>query len=204
MQAWMETTRDMLPPSAEVIVVEQTDAHKFNRGLLLNVGFNKSLGSRVIFHDCDLVPDIEMLGMYVAPWISPIVHFGARFTRYNNGKSYFGGVTGFQRRLFPGFSNKYFGWGGEDDCLYRRVHAQQSADIWRPAAGAFTDLEFLPTVRDKLNRLTPKTKCMDKWELRASDSPLTDNHTTIPDTVDVGDAMYNEQYRCWWVHVFIK
>ena len=38
--------------------------------------------------------------------------------------SYFGGVTTFSSRdflLVNGFSNKFWGWGGEDDSLYQRI-----------------------------------------------------------------------------------
>ena len=184
--------RDMLPDTTEYIVVEQSLGNKFNRGLLLNVGFNATTRDRVIFHDVDLVPSETLAQQYVAPWTRPIVHFGCRFGRYNNTKSYFGGVVGFCRHAFPGFSNRYYGWGGEDDSLLRRC----SHSIARPAVGAYTDLEFLPTVRSKLQRLDASTKCMTKWEVRDSECYETDNHNTL----DV-QFIETQTHGCRWLHV---
>ena len=164
-------------PSDSICVVHQTDTLKFNRGALLNLGFLHTDAQAVVFHDCDLVPDAAMLQHYMQPWPTPVVHFGCRFSRYNNTKAYFGGVTGFQRDAFPGFSNRYWGWGGEDDSLLKRCKGMR---IHRPETGSYTDLEFLPTARSKLDRLGPHNKCMDKWEVRDSEVfNDSDNHNTL-------------------------
>ena len=108
----------------------------------------------VVFHDCDLVPDDDMLALYMAPWPAPVVHFGCRFTRYNNTHTYFGGVTGWQRQAFPGLSNRYWGWGGEDDALVARLrHLYPPVTYTVPDAGRLIDLEMAQpvTLEDKLD-----------------------------------------------------
>ena len=105
-----------------VVVVEQCDEHPFNRGALLNAGYVKAReygAQRIILHDCDLVPDDKLLGMYREHWPMPIVHFGARFRRYNNSRTYFGGVHGFCAGSFPGFPN----------------HAIQPMMVWERLSG---------------------------------------------------------------------
>lgn len=190
----LQNMQPMLPPETEYLVVEQSDGRKFNRGLLLNVGFNACTRERVIFHDVDLVPNRDLADQYTSPWPRQVMHFGCRFNRYNNTSAYFGGVTGFVRQAFPGFSNRYYGWGGEDDSLRRRCrHA-----IGRPTHGAYTDLEFLPTVRSKLDRLDATTKCTDKWEVRDSECYVEDNHHTTQ--VSFIETHY-DAYACRWLHV---
>ena len=193
LSAWMQAVRPRLLPPVEIVVVEQSCHRKFNRGQLLNVGFNIARGKRIIFHDCDLVPDDTMLLQYVGPWDS-VTHFGCQFRRYNNTDRYFGGVVGFPRHLFPGFSNKFYGWGGEDDSLLYRCGTMP---VMRPVVGKYMDLENLPTVQDKLNQLTRDTKCMDKWETRAADDPASDNHTT---TTAIYEARHDNNYNCKWVY----
>ena len=42
-----------------IIIVDQDDAKQFNRGALLNIGFNYALKARcdyVVFHDIDMLP----------------------------------------------------------------------------------------------------------------------------------------------------
>ena len=161
-----------------VVVVEQCDDHPFNRGSLLNAGYLKARDNgaeRVILHDVDLVPDDRLLAMYSEPWPRPIVHFGARFTRYNNSDRYFGGVHGFVGGYFPGYPNHYYGWGGEDDALRRRV---RRSNVTYARRGQYLDLEGYATARDKLATLDPTQKCNNRWELLDQDSALADNHRT--------------------------
>jgi len=159
-----------------VIVVEQTDDLPFNRGALLNAGYVKAreLGhQRVILHDCDLIPDDTLLRMYDEPWPRPVVHFGARFRRYNNSRTYFGGVHGFTAGHFPGYPNHFWGWGGEDDALRKRT-ALRNCTYAR--CGEYLDLEGYGRPGDKLRTLLPEHRCQNKRELLASDNQQADNH----------------------------
>lgn len=159
-----------------VVVVEQCDAHPFNRGALLNAGYCKARDNgaeRVILHDCDLVPDDRLITMYRESWPLPVVHFGARFRRYNNDKKYFGGVHGFFAGEFPGYPNHFWGWGGEDDALHNRVDLRRATYARH---GEYLDLEGFPTARDKLRHLPHDQRCADKYERLASDDVRNDNH----------------------------
>ncbi len=162
-----------------VVIVEQCDDLPFNRGSLLNVGFNAAVrrygATRVLLHDVDLIPDDTLLGMYREPWPKPIVHFGARFRRYNDSPKYFGGVHGFSVQHFPGYPNGFFGWGGEDDALLGRV---LRCNVTYARKGEYVDLEGYPTARHKLDTLPRGSKCGNKWELLAADSACEDNHLT--------------------------
>ena len=150
-----------------VVVVEQCDdGHLFNRGKLLNVGFRLMPPhcSTLIFHDVDLIPCDQLLQHYTeAPGVC---HLGARWARYNDNPKYFGGVLRIDDRSFRkinGFPNTFWGWGGEDDALYRRVIAM-GLPITVPHSGKYTDMERM-TLRHKLDLLKDEgLKCMDKWE----------------------------------------
>lgn len=110
----------------ELIVVEQGDNKDFNRGKLLNIGFLKAeeLGcDYVVFHDIDMLP-IEANYSYSDIPLQIATDFklppGVKRTTL---EEYFGGVTLFPVNLFRqinGYSNKYFGWGFEDDDLLFR------------------------------------------------------------------------------------
>ena len=128
---------------------------------------------RVILHDCDLIPDDTLLNMYRAPWPRPIVHFGARFARYNNSKQYFGGVHGFTAGYYPGYPNNFWGWGGEDDALRKRVALR---DVTYARVGVYLDLEGFIRPTDKLRTLDRRDKCMNKHELLQSDDSHSDSH----------------------------
>jgi hypothetical protein len=175
-----------------VVVLEQCDSHPFNRGALLNAGYNKArdMGARrVILHDCDLVPDDTLLGMYREEWPRPIVHFGARFRRYNNSRSYFGGVHGFHAGEFPGYPNHFWGWGGEDDALRKRVDLQKTTYARH---GEYLDLEGYATARDKLKHLPHSERCADKYEKLAQDDAKTDSHRVgAPSSTIVWDTDKN-------------
>ena len=110
----------------EIIVVEQQDRKRFNRGKLLNAGFLVAEGNGahyVIFHDVDLLP---IDGSY--QYSDKPLQLANKFEvtdefRRTIQRDYFGGVTLFpieDFRKINGYSNKYVGWGFEDnDLLYR-------------------------------------------------------------------------------------
>ena len=110
----------------EVIIVEQDNAKLFNRGMLLNIGFTyaEKLGcDYVVFHDVDTIPYKVDYSYSDIP-----IHLATNFMKANNMSkivfdTYFGGVTMFTVKDFKkinGFSNKYWGWGFEDDDLLLR------------------------------------------------------------------------------------
>ena len=108
----------------DILVVEQANNELFNRGKLLNIGFNECQDSTVCFHDVDLLA--ENLAHYTQP-IDGAVHFSGLCQQFNYKVPYdtcFGGVTAFDAESFlkcNGFSNEFWGWGGEDDDLYNRT-----------------------------------------------------------------------------------
>uniref|UniRef100_A0A224ZBP3 Beta-1,4-N-acetylgalactosaminyltransferase n=1 Tax=Rhipicephalus zambeziensis TaxID=60191 RepID=A0A224ZBP3_9ACAR len=122
-----------------VFVIEQGDSKEFNRAKLLNVGFLQSTAlydyQCFVFHDIDLVP-VDDRNVYTCPqqprhmsvWID-----------YKSGAPYvlmFGGVSALSKELMlrvNGYSNIYWGWGGEDDDMtFRLKHINQTI-LRRPA-----------------------------------------------------------------------
>ena len=140
-------------------VIEQADDGLFNRGALLNAGFQiaqlaATPADWYIFHDVDLLPSAELLPYYSSqPEPGTALHIGSRFTRYP-GETYFGGITSFREVDFlrmNGFPNDYEGWGGEDDELRRRA-VRCGVRIVKPGEGSLADLEGL-SLAEKLSYL---------------------------------------------------
>jgi len=123
MRAFLERTGSPF----EIFIVEQSgDGRKFNRGKLLNIGFDlaRKSGCQVfVFHDVDLLPSPDLARYYATLPAQP-VHIARVWDRYNNNAKYFGGVVAFSEEMFlriNGFPNNFWGWGGEDDEMYERV-----------------------------------------------------------------------------------
>ena len=111
----------------ELIVVEQADDLPFNRGKLLNIGFQQAIRKQcdyVVFHDVDMLPINVDYSYSDVP-----IHLANGFTNSDREifDTYFGGVTMFPIDLFKkvnGYSNEYWGWGFEDDDLLMRLTEQ--------------------------------------------------------------------------------
>ena len=108
----------------ELIVVEQADDLPFNRGKLLNIGFEYAVRKQcdyVVFHDVDMLPiDVDYSYSDVP------IHLANGFTNSDREifDTYFGGVTLFPVDLFKkvnGYSNSYWGWGFEDTDMKKRL-----------------------------------------------------------------------------------
>jgi len=107
----------------ELIFIKQDDAKLFNRGMLLNIGFKQAQKLEcdyVVFHDIDMLPiDVDY------SYVDHPVHLATNFKDEDRVlfDTYFGGVTLFPMNDFKrinGYSNKYWGWGYEDDDLLLR------------------------------------------------------------------------------------
>jgi N-terminal region of glycosyl transferase group 7/WW domain/N-terminal domain of galactosyltransferase len=83
-----------------IYIIEQSDdERKFNRGKLLNIGFDVARKSKrnhdvFIFHDVDLLPDPD-LSIWYTKFPKVPIHIARVWDRYSNNPKYFGGVVSF-------------------------------------------------------------------------------------------------------------
>lgn len=107
----------------DILVVEQFDDKLFNRAKLLNIGFehNKNVSDYFCFHDVDMIP-VEVDYSYPEKPYHLFTRAINQFEKVYPG--YYGGVNIFNKEDFikiNGYSNEFWGWGGEDDDLLHRV-----------------------------------------------------------------------------------
>ncbi|VDO63338.1 unnamed protein product [Heligmosomoides polygyrus] len=110
-----------------IMVLNQTDEFRFNRASLINVGWLESdrLGcDYMVMHDVDLLPLNPEIN-YRYPGEGVVRHISAPqyHPKYNYSK-FIGGVlmlTMSDYKQLNGMSNKYWGWGLEDDEFYLRI-----------------------------------------------------------------------------------
>ena len=77
----------------------------------------------IVLHDVDLLPSDDLSPYYTTIPIQPC-HIAKRWGRYNNNPKYFGGIVAFSMEHFRsinGFPNNFWGWGGEDDEMMKRI-----------------------------------------------------------------------------------
>ncbi|XP_076050328.1 beta-1,4-galactosyltransferase 1-like isoform X2 [Oratosquilla oratoria] len=111
-----------------IYIIEQAGSGRFNRAMLLNVGALEALKQYqydcFIFHDVDLLPEDDR-NLYTCPeqprHMSIAIDVMGYKLPYND---IFGGVSAMtteQLQTVNGFSNKFWGWGGEDDDMSNRI-----------------------------------------------------------------------------------
>lgn len=115
----------------QIFVVEQEGTGQFNRAMLMNVGSVEALKERqfdcFIFHDVDLLPEDDR-NLYTCP--EQPRHMSVAVDKFRYRLPYadlFGGVSAMSREHFQmvnGFSNAFWGWGGEDDDMANRIKAR--------------------------------------------------------------------------------
>lgn len=133
----------------KILIVEQADNKPFNRGKLLNVGYNSVQADYYVFHDIDMLP----ITADYSPCLSP-THLVSNASQFKDGipyETYFGGVTMFPNAdfmLINGFSNEYWGWGSEDDDLIARCK-QAGLVTHRREGGVFKSLDHAINIDQK-------------------------------------------------------
>jgi hypothetical protein len=144
----------------DIYIIDQNNSDKFNRGLLLNIGYiiaKKHYNyDRFIFHDVDSYPDNELIDYY-NQYIDYNIHYACNDYKYNF-PAFLGGVIGFTKKDFEkinGFPNSFFGWGGEDDALYNRC-VKNNIDIYRPEIGKYILDEHDNPSEPELNKIKKK------------------------------------------------
>ena len=120
----------------------QVDEFRFNRASLLNVGFQETINSGcdyIALHDVDLLPDNDKLS-YSYPSDGPY-HLAAPglHPKYDY-PTFLGGILLITRKHFQllnGMSNRYWGWGLEDDEFGFRIR-EAELEVHRPSLDVVT------------------------------------------------------------------
>lgn len=107
----------------KIVVVEQNEGKLFNRGLMINIGFNEYKTESQFFftHDIDIIPKEECVkNIYTKELSSNITIMGILTSNCNT----LGGIIKFNSESFSltnGFPNNMWGWGVEDKALQNRA-----------------------------------------------------------------------------------
>ena len=113
--------------SFRIYIIEQEDKKAFNRGVLLNIGAMTAIRDKfpcLILHDVDLLP-LDESNLYACS--EHPRHMSASMDKFQFGlpyDGYVGGVLAVKSNQFEeinGFSNRFEGWGGEDDDVFYRL-----------------------------------------------------------------------------------
>lgn len=133
----------------QIFIIHQKNVKYFNRGALLNIGFNivKDNFDYFCFHDIDLLSEISDYS-----YINTPTHLSMYCSQFDyRRKIIFGGVTLFTKSQFEninGFSNKFQGWGAEDDNLRDRVVRLYDPE-YRP--GKYLSLDHIRIGKNNIN-----------------------------------------------------
>jgi hypothetical protein len=133
-----------------ILVVEQADEKPFNKGALLNIGVSlvRDRSAWAILHDVDMLP-LNCVHNYLIP--STVRHLAGATQQYGwelPYPNYFGGVlatTIDSYEYVNGYSNRYWGWGAEDDDFLVRLWVHQVP--FERAAGRYQCLPHLNAAR---------------------------------------------------------
>lgn len=131
----------------DIYIIEQNNQLKFNRGMLMNIGFDIASKRKkydyYIFHDVDSIPDKFLIPYYRYKG-NKIIHYASPYLGYKYPQpTFFGGVNGMTAkdyRQINGFPNRVFGWGKEDNMLRERVRIHKKK-IYRPYEGSYQLLD---------------------------------------------------------------
>ncbi|KAI3355163.1 hypothetical protein L3Q82_018032 [Scortum barcoo] len=111
-----------------VYIINQDGVGVFNRAKLMNIGYAEAVKDYdyecFIFSDVDLIPmdDRNLYRCFDNPR-----HLSVAIDKFNFRLPYqtiFGGVSALSKEQYlkiNGFSNAYWGWGGEDDDIFNRI-----------------------------------------------------------------------------------
>jgi hypothetical protein len=107
--------------NTKLVIIEQNDGKNFNRGMMLNIGYDLHKDAEYIFfNDVDTNPtERTVLSLY-----NRIPPENEIISIYSAECSYLGGNVKIKASNFNelnGFPNNFWGWGVEDRVLYNRA-----------------------------------------------------------------------------------
>nr|CAG4646482.1 EOG090X0AZ6 [Macrothrix elegans] len=164
----------------EFFIVNQQDENRFNRASLINAGFLLSTSSNkfqyIAMHDVDLLPNHPDL-RYDYPGHGFALHIASpKYHPKYHYDTFVGGIlllTVEDFRKLNGLSNRYWGWGLEDDEFYLRMK-QGGISVLRPNVTDNTEkegsyknlLSILAYLIFKIQKFRNATICYDANEIR--------------------------------------
>uniref|UniRef100_A0A1B6JX31 Beta-1,4-N-acetylgalactosaminyltransferase n=2 Tax=Homalodisca liturata TaxID=320908 RepID=A0A1B6JX31_9HEMI len=153
----------------KIYIINQVDQYRFNRASLINVGFNIAVSEGcdyIAMHDVDLLPlnsglsySYPSVGLFhvASPELHPRYHY----------PTFVGGILLVKREDFEavnGMSNKYWGWGLEDDEFYVRLK-EAGINVSRPL-NITTGIEnTFRHMHDRVVRKRDMAKCFNQREV---------------------------------------
>ena len=130
--------------SFKIYVLNQTEKHPFNRAKLFNIGYKLASKERdwdcYTFHDVDLLLENDNLSYKCDNMTNLPKHLSVSIDKFKYKLPYaniFGGVIQVskeQLEIVNGFSNEYWGWGGEDGDMRKRLIDYGGFRLNRPDA----------------------------------------------------------------------
>lgn len=157
-------------------VINQADHHRFNRASLINVGFLETKGQcdYIAMHDVDLLPLNDEL-KYFYPEHGPFhIASPSLHPRYHY-KTFVGGILLLKRDDFEkvnGLSNRYWGWGLEDDEFYVRMKSA-GLNISRPLGISTGTKDTFLHLHDRQKRKRDTTKLFNQKQVSRRRDRLT-------------------------------
>lgn len=112
----------------KIYIIEQNVDQLFNRGAMLNIGYLEAKKDKnypcFIFNDVNKIP-ANLNNIYACSQVPRHMAVLVSVFKYSLPyETYFDGAVSFLPEHFEkinGFSNRFFGWGGDDEDLYNRV-----------------------------------------------------------------------------------
>ncbi|XP_035735105.1 beta-1,4-galactosyltransferase 7-like [Vespa mandarinia] len=151
-----------------IFILNQFDRYRFNRASLINVGFLETSKDfhYIAMHDVDLLPLNDEL-LYVYPSKGPY-HISSPdlHPRYHY-STFVGGILLIKREHYMqvnGMSNKYWGWGLEDDEFYVRLK-EAGLTITRPQNISTGTHNTFKHIHDRNHRKRDMMKCYNQREV---------------------------------------
>lgn len=151
-----------------IFVVNQNDRYRFNRASLINVGFLQVRDGYDYFamHDVDLLPLNDNL-RYEYPEHGPLHISGPEYHPKYHYAAFIGGILLLRMDHFAqlnGMSNRYWGWGLEDDEFYVRIK-EAGLEVTRPKNVSTGTADTFRHVHDRVHRRRDTTKCFNQREV---------------------------------------
>lgn len=174
-----------------IVVAEQNDDDAFNKAQLMNTAFNyimKTYNQTIdclVFHDVDVISEDDRALYRCNKSDDKVVHLAHRIDKFNYkfccGITV-GGILILKAKQFyfiNGFSNQYYGWGGEDDDAYQRIKEKGKYEIYRPQEDYYR-FKMIHHERDQNNKASSRRYSMlNSWKERQSTDGLNSLQTKI-------------------------